>query len=63
MYELEREVVKEKDRLKKEMEVQIQETKNKLLNLAHSRLESVYTILLLCAKMINLDNKANYGGK
>jgi hypothetical protein len=41
LYELEREVVKEKDRLKKEMEVMLQDQRNKLLDLAHSRLEAV----------------------
>lgn len=43
-YELERELVKEKDRLKKEMETQINEARNKLIDLANTRLEAVYVL-------------------
>ena len=41
IYELEREVVKEKDRLKKEMDLQLQEARSKMLDIAHSKLEAV----------------------
>jgi hypothetical protein len=41
IYELEREVVKEKDRIRKEMDHQLQDARNKMLDLAHDRLEAV----------------------
>ena len=48
IYELEREVVKEKDRLKKEMDLQLQEARSKMLDIAHSKLEAVVSLISNC---------------
>jgi hypothetical protein len=47
IYELEREVVKEKDRLKKDMELQMQEARKKLLELANTKLETVILMTIV----------------
>ncbi len=39
--EMDREIAKEKDRLKKELDSQVQDARNKMLDLAHSKLLSV----------------------
>ena len=51
MYELEREVVKEKGRLKKEMDLQVQETRNRLLEMANQNMEAV------CGTLYSLSNR------
>ncbi len=62
---MEKETAKEKERLKKEMEMHVQNTQNKLVDIAHSRLLSVCNLQNQVDSIYFYipDNKENYFGK